>query len=373
MRKSALWLVLAPWAALISSSGLAVEETVPSRLEPGRKIYNFRCYYCHGYSGNGNTLAATYLDPRPRNFIDPAAERLSREAMVTAVTRGRPGTAMSSFRDLLTPEEIDTVVDFVREEFIQRKSVNTRYHLPANGWPDHERYAPAFPFATGALPLDTPDETLSSEQRAGKALFLGSCITCHDRARVTEEGPVWEPTAASYPRGTYVPQTSFPAPPPPDAMSGASLYARHDLPPVVTDLTPTQRLGERIFQENCAFCHAADGTGRNWIGSFLDPRPRNLTDPAQMAGMNAYRLAVAIRCGLPYTSMPGWREILNAEEILATMHYIHRVFHPLSDWPAATPGAPSSGGSELWTLPATLCPFDFPSVPSWQNVPGRLE
>ena len=31
--------------------------------ETGRAIYNFRCYFCHGYSGDAQTLAARYLSP----------------------------------------------------------------------------------------------------------------------------------------------------------------------------------------------------------------------------------------------------------------------------------------------------------------------
>ena len=34
------------------------------RHERGRAIYNFRCYFCHGYSGDARTLAATYLQSR---------------------------------------------------------------------------------------------------------------------------------------------------------------------------------------------------------------------------------------------------------------------------------------------------------------------
>jgi cytochrome c oxidase cbb3-type subunit 3 len=88
-------------------------------------------------------------------------------------------------------------------------------------------------------------------------------------------------------------------------------------------------MGERLFQENCAFCHAADGTGKNWIGSFLEPRPRDLTDKAFMSGMTRERLAQTIRDGLPGTSMPAWKSVLTADEIDALVAYIHRAFHPL--------------------------------------------
>ncbi|HEX6829478.1 MAG TPA: c-type cytochrome, partial [Burkholderiales bacterium] len=297
--------------------------------ERGRKLYNFRCYYCHGYSGDARTLAATYLEPRPRDFTAATPESLPRQRMLDAVANGRSGTAMQGFANVLSAEEIALVVDFVRHEFVEAKARNTRYHTEANGWPHHERYAAAFPFALGELPLDTPWEQLSPEQQAGKRLFLRTCVTCHDRARVTDEGRHWEARPLSYPRNQYLPGEA------PDATTSASPYAKHDLPPKLADLSPGEQRGEKLFQDNCAFCHAADGTGHNWIGSFLQPHPRDLTDPANMAGMTRPRLREVIRNGLPGTSMPAWKSVLGADEIEDVIAYVARAFHPLAHAPAA--------------------------------------
>jgi cytochrome c oxidase cbb3-type subunit 3 len=95
--------------------------------------------------------------------------------------------------------------------------------------------------------------------------------------------------------------------------------------------TGAEREGERLFQNNCAFCHAADGTGRNWIGTFLDPSPRDLTDSDFMSALTRERLHEAIRRGVPGTSMPAWGSVLAKQEIEAIVAYIHRVFHPVAD------------------------------------------
>lgn len=298
-------------------AGMAGAEE--ARHERGRGIYNFRCYFCHGYSGDARTLAATYLVPPPRDFTRTPVASLSREAMLAAVTHGKSGTGMAGFETILNLEERELVVDFVRVEFMERRAENTRYHTVANGWPDHERNRVAFPFATGDLALDTPDAELTPEQRRGKGLFLATCVSCHDRARVRDEGPVWEPRPVSFPRAGYSHQH------PPDAVSGASPYGRHDIPPVVADLTPQEREGEALFQKNCAFCHGADGTGRNWIGSFLEPHPRDLTDPAFRAGMTTERWSQVIRDGLPGTSMPAWGDVLTPSHIQAVIGYIGRM------------------------------------------------
>ena len=292
--------------------------------EAGRRIYNFRCYYCHGYSGNARTLASTFVHPKPRDFTVTPLEALSRERMLKSIREGRPGTAMQAYQGILSARDMAAVADFIRQEFMTAKAENTRYHSAANGWRDFTAFAPAFPFATGKIALDTPWADLSPAQAEGKRLFLSTCVSCHDRARVLDEGPMWDPQSLSYPRNGYSNQE------PMDAMASASVYAVHDRPPHFNDLTALERRGEALFQGNCAFCHGADGTGKNWIGSFLEPHPRNLTDPKNMAHMTPAHLRQVIREGLPGASMPAWQSVLQPEEIEAIIAYVGRAFHPLA-------------------------------------------
>lgn len=320
----------------------AASEPAPRAevLELGRKVYNFRCYFCHGYSGNAETLASTYLSPRPRDFTKLSPDQLSREKMLETVTHGRPGTAMKGFNDILPPHEIAAVTDFVRQEFMVSKARNTAYHTKENGWPDHERYAAAFPFATGKITLDTPHDELTPEQRAGRKLFMSTCISCHDRAKVKNEGVPWDSRALSYPRMGFQPG-DWP-PKQVDGISSATPYHIHDRVPKIAGLTPREKKGEGLYQQNCAFCHAADGTGRNWIGTFLEPHPRDLTSPEFMGNMTHERLVGVIKEGLPNTSMPAWKSVLSDSDIDALIAYISRAFHPVESVPtqAASPQKP---------------------------------
>jgi cytochrome c oxidase cbb3-type subunit 3 len=301
-----------------------------ARHEAGRKIYNFRCYFCHGYSGDAKTLATTYLTPPPRDFTRDDEGSISREQMLAAVREGKPGTAMKGFANVIPQRDIELVVDFVREEFIRRKAVNTRYHITENGWPNHERNRVAFPFATGEIPLDRSWEELGPDEQRGKRLFLSTCISCHDHARTLDPGPVWRGRPLSYPRNHFDPGDYTGAPPTRlDAVTSASPYKLHDVIPEVAGLSAVEQRGEKLYQGNCAFCHAATGTGKNWIGSFMEPHPRDLTDPAFMADMTRDRLAHVIREGLPNTSMPAWKSVLEADEIDAIIAYVSRVFHPV--------------------------------------------
>lgn len=242
--------------------------------------------------------------------------------MIEAVTQGKPGTAMTAFSRVLNAKEISAVVDFIRVEFMQNGLINTRYHTLENGWPNHQRYAIAFPFATGEIALDTPWETLTPQQVSGKQLFLASCITCHDRSRVEDEGVIWKKQSLSYPRNNYS-HTQI------DVVSSASIYAQHDVSPSIDSLSASEQAGKELWLQNCAFCHAADGSGQNWIGSFLEPSPRDLRDPDFMSSMTVELITLSIKNGLRNTSMPAWRHVLDDTEISHIVSYISRAFHHL--------------------------------------------
>lgn len=310
----------------------AAAAPATAQVEAGRAVYNYRCYFCHGYSGDGQTLAATYLSPRPTNFKQADPARLTVEQVLTVLRAGRPGTAMKPFTGVISEAEMQAVAAFVVDEFVRRQADNTRYHTVENGWPEHERYRAAFPFAKGEIPLSRPWENLSTEEAAGKRLYLASCVSCHDRGAATEDEVTWESRPLSYPRNHF----SLADPPKIDAMTSASPYALHDIPPKVAGLTRLERRGKRLFEANCAFCHGADGSGQNWIGKFLEPPPRDLRSPAFMRQATREALTHAIREGLPNTSMPAWKSVLGEAEIRAILAYINRAFHPIGkDKPAA--------------------------------------
>lgn len=309
---------------------------MPDPVTEGRAIYNFRCYFCHGYSGNAKTVASSFLTPPPADFTKASEASLPESKIIATLQAGRPGTAMKSFASLLSANEISAVARFVFDEFVVRKAANTHYHTAENGWPNHERYRIAFPFATGEISLSQPWETLNAEQARGKRLFLETCVTCHDRGTPATPDPAWEARPLSYPRNNF----SFSVPQKIDATTSASPYALHDIPPKLKRLTKSERKGEKLFQANCAFCHAADGTGKNWIGSFLEPHPRNLRDAEFMSRITRQHFVDVVREGLPNTSMPAWKNVLSPGDIEAVADYVSRAFHPLR--PASTASTGSS-------------------------------
>lgn len=311
---------------------LVTTASAGEQLEAGRAVYNFRCYFCHGYSGDSKTLAASYLSPRPTDFTKADPGQLTTDRVRQVLREGKPGTAMKPFKGILSEVEIKVAAEFVVDEFVRRKAPNTQYHTVENGWPDHERYRQAFPFAKGEIPLSRPWENLTPEQGEGKRLYLASCVSCHDRGAPSPDDVVWDARPLSFPRNNF----SLANAPKPDAIASASPYAKHDIPPKVVGMNPQERRGERLFQQNCAFCHGADGTGQNWIGKFMEPHPRNLQDISFMSGATRQSIRHAIREGLPNTSMPAWKDVMSERDILAVVAYINRAFHPLRDETAKT-------------------------------------
>ncbi|MEE8191053.1 MAG: cytochrome c, partial [Candidatus Scalindua sediminis] len=90
-------------------------------IAAGKKIYEKRCYYCHGVKGDGNGPAAPRLDPKPRNFTRNEYKIRSTELgtlptdedLFRIITSGVEGTAMP-FWSTLSSEERWQVIYYVK-------------------------------------------------------------------------------------------------------------------------------------------------------------------------------------------------------------------------------------------------------------------
>ncbi len=307
----------APWAAVpavaawLCGAGVAAAQSV----ETGRAVYNRHCYFCHGYSGDARTVAASMLEPPPRDFTSGP---LGREQMLETLRRGRPGTAMQPFRGILSDTEMAAVVDFIRDTFALRGEPNLAYHSPVNGWTGDPRSSPAAPFVSGDAAVDLGGDSLTPGLRAGQKLYLSSCVSCH--ARGGSGPPEWRNEAVTWPEGNYLEHGEAGE----DPVTG--VFERHEIPPVLHRANETVREGERLYRTNCAHCHADDGSGRNWIGSFLHPPPPDFTTAVPGPAPGPAELARLIAEGTPGTSMPAWERVLDPGQIRALVAYLKAVF-----------------------------------------------
>ena len=287
-------------------------------IERGRAVYNGRCYFCHGYDGNAETVAAAMLDPKPRDFTQTSG--LDRDRIIAALLEGKPGTAMKPFTGLLSAAEIEDVAGFVAETLVECGARNTAYHTPANGWPGHQaRYGAAFPFATGKLPLDVPERLLDANEQAGLALFRSACISCHEGrlarpAALGLTGPGESAAESDFWDGRA------------DHDDGYDTPSAHDIAPALPGPSPSERIGRELYASACAECHAADGTGLNWTGRFLRPGPPDFTTWRFVDDFDAGRFARRTLDPEPGTTMPSFRGVLSARQAGAIADYVRRVF-----------------------------------------------
>ncbi len=91
-------------------------------VQQGKAVYDARCVECHGQSGRGDGAAAGVLMPRPRDFTTGKYKIRSTETgsvptdddLIQTVRQGLYGTAMPGWDRILSDEEINEVVQYVK-------------------------------------------------------------------------------------------------------------------------------------------------------------------------------------------------------------------------------------------------------------------
>lgn len=99
--------------AFVSAS---VAATLPSEpvVERGRSIYEQRCLECHGAEGRGDGVKAPFLSPRPGNLVSAATSAKSDKDLLKVIANGRPRTAMPAWKDQLSEEDQQAVLQYLR-------------------------------------------------------------------------------------------------------------------------------------------------------------------------------------------------------------------------------------------------------------------
>jgi len=87
----------------------------PQLLARGEMLFKQNCSSCHGNSGQGNGPAAGTLNPRPRNFAQPADWKRGFHVtdIFTTISTGIKGTGMAAF-DFIRPADRMALVHYVR-------------------------------------------------------------------------------------------------------------------------------------------------------------------------------------------------------------------------------------------------------------------
>jgi len=86
------------------------------------------------------------------------------------------------------------------------------------------------------------------------------------------------------------------------------------------------RQGRAVFFHYCAPCHGAEGRGDGFNAYNLDPKPRNLADPAFQQRRADEDLSAVVRSGGGVaglsTGMPPWGRTLNERQIHDVVRFL---------------------------------------------------
>lgn len=158
-----------------------MKAALDPKIKRGHEVYATNCISCHGQRGEGVQLPGA--NRQPRNLASPQArEELGRARLIEAVTNGRSGTMMISFRSQLSKKDIEAVVAYIEGVLMvpeTSKVSGTSAHggrgqgAPLGG-PDN----PGAPTAQADMKLPA-GPNLVGNATLGKTFYNANCATCH--------------------------------------------------------------------------------------------------------------------------------------------------------------------------------------------------
>ncbi len=299
-------------------------------------LYHNYCSVCHGDKGDGKSRASAALSTAPRDFTSELSRlELTRERIVLAITHGRPGTAMVSWKSQLSESDIAALAEHVLTRFVRGES---------------------------------------SAASPGKHLYDRNCAVCHGDKGA---GAVWAsanmarpprnfaaPQAQQLTRETMVAAVTHGMPGTPMAgfasrltgpqievvvdfirsefmnasISGTRAHGGRQADLVSTP-APVDMLaglpnglkgdikrGGAFYLANCATCHGTRGDGAGPRAYFINPKPRNFVEAASRERFNRAALYVAVSEGRLGSEMPAWNKVASAQQIADVSEYVFRSF-----------------------------------------------
>ena len=352
-----MWIASGLSPALAGAHGTSRTEIRPA------VIYHNYCSVCHGDKGDGKSRAQNSLNPPPLDFTTAKAAQISRARMIDAVTNGRIGTAMTGWKTQINQQEIEAVVDYVRNSFMpassaadssRGRSVYSKSCSVCHGEKGDGRSR-----AQGSLMPPPRDFTAPS---ARTELSLERMITSVTYGRpdtamsgfVTQLSKQDIRAVVDYIRAGFMADTSgisgiynarreAPAnaahvhaeplakPAAPEAHSHKKGHVHKAVTanmslPMPDGLKGDTNKGGTFYLNNCATCHGKTGDGRGPRAYFINPKPRNFLHSASREMLNRVELFEMISEGKPGTEMPAWNKVLSPQEIANVTEFVFQRF-----------------------------------------------
>lgn len=294
----------------------------------GQGLYREHCVHCHGVSGDGAGPTAITLDPYPRDFRDgvykfkstTGKSRPSDEDLMRILNEGVHGTAMPSFKVVLTEAEKRALVDYVKYLSMRGEIEIALWDMTANLGQD-QRLPMVFAQGFDDLSDDEKDEVYGWFETEG----------------IRIEGIFRSWIAAS-----KAPVIDKPSAPP------ENFAANHPEHYKMVDRGRVLFHGKKLGA--CTQCHGDTGYGDGELGNYdiwnkwakgkseediysyldlgvLPPRtiaPRNFRNGVFRGGRRPEQLFYRIKNGIQGSEMPG-AATLSDEEVWCLVAYVRNI------------------------------------------------
>lgn len=305
-------------------------------------LYHNYCSVCHGDRGDGRSRARNSLNPPPRDFT--TAGELTREAMITIITHGKPSTAMVGWKTQLSAAEIESLTDYIRTTFMivaldpklqKGKSLYAQNCIACHGAQGQGSSQPI----GGSVPardLASPQARaeLSRERminsvtvgRPGTAMAgFGGRLAAADIEAVVDyvRAAIMVPQTDISGTNAHAGRKSAATPASKPAKSSSGTDMKQAMPNALVGNVAT---GERFYLANCATCHGAKGDGKGPRAYFINPKPRNFLDPAFTTSFNRPAIYAATSQGRLGSEMPAWSKVLSDQEIANVAEFVFQRF-----------------------------------------------
>ncbi|MBI4944878.1 MAG: cytochrome c [Bacteroidetes bacterium] len=113
------WLVPQGWSVKRNPTPLGSVS-----VQAGKNIYRANCIICHGEGGKGNGTLALSLNPRPADHTSKKFQQQKDGELFYKIITGR--NAMPSFKQVLSENEIWSVINFIRTLEVKAKPVSPK-------------------------------------------------------------------------------------------------------------------------------------------------------------------------------------------------------------------------------------------------------
>ena len=333
--------------AICSFSIWAGERPLPGGPIKPDALYHNYCSVCHGDRGDGKSRASNSLVPPPRDFT--RASELTRETMLTIVTHGKPGTAMTGWKTQLNTKEVEAVVDYIRQTFMQLainptlqrgRTVYAQNCMVCHGdrgqgAPGNLGLIPAKDFTTPQARIELTRERMISSVTNGRANTAMAAFAGRLPTQDIEAVVDYVRVSLMLPDSNSISGTDAHA-----GRSGSSKTQNALATPFQNGLLGDAAKGEKTFMANCATCHGAKGDGKGPRAYSINPKPRDFIDPNFRSAFNRPAIYTSVSDGRLGSEMPAWSKVLNKQEIADVSEFVFQRFVQ------ASPKDASSGKKE---------------------------